>query len=137
MSLWSRREVLSSLAALPLGARMFQPPARLQVGIVSRHLQWTTLEDAIELAHRAGYDAIEWNVRTGGHVPPDRVEEMLPRAVELTRKAGLAVPMIYFRSSRRRTRVRSALGENGFSRRSISRDSSPRWVTASSECPDM
>ena len=69
-------------------------PRRLQIGIVSRHLQWTTLEDAIDLAKTAGYDAIEWNVRSGGHVAPERVERELPRAIELTRKAGLATPMI-------------------------------------------
>jgi sugar phosphate isomerase/epimerase len=94
MSLWSRRELLQSIAAIPIGARMFQAPRRLQVGIVSRHLQWTSLEDAIEVAKLAGYDAIEWNVRSGGHVAPERVEKDLPRAIELTRKAGLAVPMI-------------------------------------------
>ena len=100
----SRRDVLKSLAVLPawLPAAVPRPsaaqpaaaPARLQVGIVSRHLQWTSLEDAIDVAKAAGYDAIEWNVRTGGHVAPERVEQELPRAIELTRKAGLAAPMI-------------------------------------------
>ena len=98
----TRRELIRSIAALPLAGswaerRALHPPpapARLQVGIVSRHLQWTTLEDAVDLARTAGYDAIEWNVRSGGHVAPDRVERDLPRAIELTRKAGLSVPMI-------------------------------------------
>jgi L-ribulose-5-phosphate 3-epimerase len=90
----TRRELLKSLAAVPVAAGFSQPPSPLKVGIVSRHLQWTSLEDAIDLAKAAGYDAIEWNVRTGGHVAPDRVEQDLPRAIELTRKAGLAVPMI-------------------------------------------
>ena len=103
----SRREMLTSVAAaalaLPAAARAFgssspqaaaPAPAGLQVGIVSRHVQWTTVEDAIELAKTAGFDAIEWNVRTGGHVPPERVERDLPRVIELTRKAGLATPMI-------------------------------------------
>ena len=102
----SRRELLRTIAAvpaaLPLTASMLdggapqapRPASRLQVGIVSRHLQWTPLEDAIELAKTAGYDAIEWNVRSGGHVAPERVERELPRAIELTRKAGLATPMI-------------------------------------------
>lgn len=101
MGLLSRRDLLKSLAVLPATlpvssprSSAAQPPARLQVGIVSRHLQWTPLEDAIELAKIAGYDAIEWNVRSGGHVAPERVEQALPRAIELTRKAGLAVPMI-------------------------------------------
>ena len=90
----TRRELLTSILAAPLGAAMRQSRARLQVGIVSRHLQWTSLEDAIDVAKLAGFDAIEWNVRSGGHVPPERVEQALPRAIELTRKAGLAAPMI-------------------------------------------
>jgi L-ribulose-5-phosphate 3-epimerase len=45
-------------------------------------------------AWRRPRDAIEWNVRQGGHIEPDRVETDLPRAVDLARKAGLAVTMI-------------------------------------------
>jgi len=103
----SRRRMLQHLAAVPpvlassiraaagsQGGATAPAAGRLQVGIVSRHLQWTNLEDAIALAAEAGFDAVEWNVRAGGHVPPDRVERELPRAVELTRRAGLAVSMI-------------------------------------------
>jgi L-ribulose-5-phosphate 3-epimerase len=106
----SRRTVLQMLAAAPalraveretrrqtptlITGQSPAQTARLQVGIVSRHLQWTNLEDAIAVAKQAGFDAIEWNVRKGGHIPPDRVEDELPKAVELTRKAGLAVTMI-------------------------------------------
>ena len=57
-------------------------------------MQWTTIEDAIDLARQIGFDAIEWNVRAGGHVDPAQVERELPRVVALTRKAGLAVTMI-------------------------------------------
>src|SRR5205085_152050 len=66
----------------------------LHVGIMSRHLQWTTPEDAIEVAKAAGYETIEWTVRSGGHIPPERAARELPRIVELTRKAGLSVPII-------------------------------------------
>jgi sugar phosphate isomerase/epimerase len=95
----SRRTLLQLLAVAPSvlatsAGRAAAQTARLQVGIVSRHLQWTSLEDAIALAAEAGFDAIEWNVRKGGHVEPERVDQELPRAVELTRKAGLAVTMI-------------------------------------------
>jgi L-ribulose-5-phosphate 3-epimerase len=101
----SRRSALQMLVAGPPALAMSiraaaatqvpaTPPRRLPIGIVSRHLQWTSLEDAIALAAAAGFDAIEWNVRSGGHVAPERVERELPRAVELTRKAGLAVTMI-------------------------------------------
>jgi L-ribulose-5-phosphate 3-epimerase len=99
----TRRELLKALAVSPVLARMqdsptcaLQPPtsAKLQLGIMSRHLQWTSVEDAIEVAKTAGFEAIEWTVRPGGHVPPERVERELPRVIELTRKAGLAAPMI-------------------------------------------
>ena len=108
----SRRALLGLAAAWPLtgiagaapvsqGQGMPPGPAataaqasRLPVGLVSRHVQWTSLEHAVDLAAEAGFDAIEWNVRAGGHVLPERVEQELPKAVERTRKAGLAVTMI-------------------------------------------
>lgn len=97
----SRRDALTLLGGAAVSvaavtAARAQPPAgaRRSIGIVSRHLQWTGLEDAIAVAKEAGFDAIEWNVRKGGHIAPERVEQELPRAVELTRQAGLAATMI-------------------------------------------
>src|SRR5262245_51748195 len=98
----SRRELLKAMAVAPAvapltGVAPVQPRAvssRPQVGIMSRHLQWTTVEAAIDVAKSAGYETIEWTVRTGGHIPPERVTQELPRVVELTRKAGLSVPII-------------------------------------------
>ena len=106
----SRRAMVKMLAAVPALAMTARPAAAgpecaaldqaapsagpLKVGMVSRHLQWTPLEDAIAVAREAGFDEIEWNVRKGGHVAPERVEQELPKAVELTRKAGLGVTMI-------------------------------------------
>lgn len=97
----SRRDALTLLggaavSAAAVTAAPAQPSAgaRRSIGIVSRHLQWTGLEDAIAVAKEAGFDAIEWNVRKGGHIAPERVEQELPRAVELTRQAGLAATMI-------------------------------------------
>ena len=105
----SRRDLLKLAAMGPLAAAGLgssttsvaaaaqQPapaPGRWPLGLVSRHAQWTSLEGAVDVAKRIGFDEIEWNVRVGGHVPPDRVEKELPRAVDLTRKAGLAVRMI-------------------------------------------
>lgn len=99
---FSRRDALRILSAVPLvtvnaPTAVAQPSSaasQLQVGLVSRHVQWTSLDDAIALAKEIGFDAIEWNVRAGGHIAPATVERDLPRAVELTRKAGLAVTMI-------------------------------------------
>ena len=45
-------------------------------------------------AKAAGFGGIDLTVRKGGHVPPDRVAEDLPRAVSEIREAGLDVPMI-------------------------------------------
>ena len=106
----SRRAMVKMLAAVPALAMTARPAAAgpefaaldqaapaagpLKVGMVSRHLQWTPLEEAIAVAREAGFDEIEWNVRKGGHVAPERVEQELPKAVELTRKAGLGVTMI-------------------------------------------
>lgn len=99
----SRRALLQMLGAVPLAARVPSvaaasdvqaPTGRVQVGLVSRHVQWTSADEAIAISAEAGFDAIEWNVRTGGHVAPDRVEQDLPRIVAMTRKAGLSVTMI-------------------------------------------
>jgi L-ribulose-5-phosphate 3-epimerase len=97
----TRRDALTLLGGAALtgtaastGSAQPAPAVRRRIGIVSRHLQWTGLEDAIAVAKEAGFDAIEWNVRKGGHVAPERVETDLPRAAELTRKAGLAATMI-------------------------------------------
>jgi sugar phosphate isomerase/epimerase len=73
--------------------------ARLKNGappltLVSRHLQWTNVEEGIEVAREAGFPAIAWTVRPGAHVDPANVERELPRVIELTREAGLATPMI-------------------------------------------
>ena len=88
--------MLQFLAAVPaVASRPFQQvQARLHVGLFSRHLQWTSVEDAIDVTRQIGFDAIEWAVRPGGHISPERVETELPKVVELTRKAGLACPMI-------------------------------------------
>lgn len=100
----SRRELLKLIAVAPVAtAAAYEIRVSAQVrpragdwpiGLVSRHVQWTDLEGAIDVARRIGFDEIEWNVRAGAHILPERVEKDLPRAVDLTRKAGLEVRMI-------------------------------------------
>src|SRR5687768_10435270 len=41
-----------------------RPPLTL----VSRHLQWTSVEEGIEVAKEAGFDGIAWTVRPGAHM---------------------------------------------------------------------
>jgi len=64
------------------------------LALVSRHLQWTSAEDGIAIAAKAGFPSIAWTVRPGAHVAPDAVETELPRIVSRTRAAGLATPLI-------------------------------------------
>lgn len=67
---------------------------RLKICVFSKHFQWTDWSETAALAREIGFDGIDFTVRKGGHVLPERVEQDLPRAVEIAHKAGLDVPMI-------------------------------------------
>ncbi|MBI4471062.1 MAG: sugar phosphate isomerase/epimerase, partial [Acidobacteria bacterium] len=99
----SRRDVLKWLSCSPVLAAEFLSgitsaqngsQERPQLCLVSRHVQWTDMEEGAAVAAEAGFKAIAWTVRPGAHIEPDRVERELPKAVEIARKAGLATPMI-------------------------------------------
>lgn len=92
----TRRAALALTAAALAAPAAAQPPSRgLKIGMASRHLQFMTdVDEAVAFAKAAGFDAIEWAVRDGGHVPPAQVKQLLPGVVDKTRKAGLAVEMI-------------------------------------------
>ena len=97
----SRREVLKLLGAMPLlagaapGATAMQAaPKQTRLCLVSRHLQWASIEEGIATAAEGGCQAIAWTVRPGAHIVAENVERDLVKAVELTRKAGLEVPMV-------------------------------------------
>lgn len=65
-----------------------------QICIFSKHLHWLDFEDVGKFAKQLGFDGVDLTVRKGGHVPPDRVEELLPKAVQEIRSAGVDVPMM-------------------------------------------
>ena len=98
----SRRDVLKLLGAVPFVAPLARPVttaaqsaanSRATLCLVSRHLQWTSIEEGVEVAAAAGCKAIAWTIRSGAHIEVANVERDLPRAVALTHKAGLATPM--------------------------------------------
>lgn len=66
----------------------------LKISVFSKHFQWTNPKEMAIIAKDVGYDGVDLTVREAGHVLPERVEEDLPKAVEIIRKAGLEVPMI-------------------------------------------
>ena len=102
----SRRDALKTLGAVPIaaGIRRFEIVSvghdvralqgQPQLALVSRHVQWTDIEDGAAAAAESGFRAIAWTCRGGAHILPDNVRTELPRAVEAARKAGLATPML-------------------------------------------
>ena len=92
----SRREMLKFLAAAPLlsAAGLRAETEKPQLALVSRHVQWTSMEEGAGIAAEAGFPAIAWTVRRGAHMEPENVERDLPKAVDIARKTGLATPML-------------------------------------------
>src|SRR5437870_7260407 len=62
--------------------------------LYSISLQWADYDEAADTAAKAGWPAIGWTVRGGGHVLPENVTRDLPKAVAAAKKAGLQVPII-------------------------------------------
>jgi L-ribulose-5-phosphate 3-epimerase len=101
----SRREfihragVAAAIGALgPASARAFAAPAVRRdepvIAVFSKHLQWLPFADVGPVIAESGFRAVDLTVRPDGHVLPERVEDDLPRAVEMLRRSGLTVPMI-------------------------------------------
>jgi sugar phosphate isomerase/epimerase len=87
----TRREFLiGSAAALSSSVQ-----ARPVICAFSKHFQWTSgIAEMAEVMVSLGYEGVDLTVRPGGHVEPNRVQEDLPKAAEIIRKAGLKLPMV-------------------------------------------
>lgn len=93
----NRRSFLfSSAAAMAAGTTASAAPQSVRPPICafSKHFQWTGIAEMTDICAKLGYDGIDLTVRNGGHVLPARVEDDLPKAVEIIRKAGLRTPMV-------------------------------------------
>lgn len=101
----TRRDWLKGVAAFPvaraLGSQAAPTPAVSSgredgpsLALVSRHVQWTDLEEGAAVAAEAGFHAVAWTCRPGAHILPENVERDLPRALRAARNAGLATPML-------------------------------------------
>ncbi|MBM3734498.1 MAG: sugar phosphate isomerase/epimerase [Acidobacteria bacterium] len=89
-----RTFVQTGAAAAPAFAAAKLPDTKLPVCAFSKHFQWLSVPEACQLAASIGYDAIDYTVRAGGHVLPERAADDLPKAVEVAHAAGLATPMV-------------------------------------------
>lgn len=65
-----------------------------QICIFSKHLHWLDFKGVGEFTKELGYDGVDLTVRKGGHVPPEKVEALLPIAVDEIKAAGVDVPMM-------------------------------------------
>jgi len=111
----SRRDFVARLAlagaALPLATATAQAQAEKKksggapkalakptklgtIHVFAKPLQFLSYEETAAMAKAAGYGGIDYAVRPGGHVVPEKVQDDLPRAVEAAQKAGLKVEMI-------------------------------------------
>lgn len=110
----SRREILKALGSAPLTAVTFAqqrrpraivegvatpsptavPGGKPLLTLYSLSLQWADYDEAADTAAKAGWPAIGWTARGGGHVLPENVARDLPKAVAAAKKAGLQTPII-------------------------------------------
>jgi len=81
-------------AFLPAVSSLTSQKESLSFHIFSKHLQFLNYREMAEAAAEIGFDGIDLTVRKGGHVPPEKVLEDLPRAVEAIRSAGLVADMM-------------------------------------------
>jgi L-ribulose-5-phosphate 3-epimerase len=94
-----RRKVIGGLlgmAAVPkqVSLASSNEKEKLPLCVFSKHFQWAGIQEMAESAAALGFDGIDLTVRKGGHILPERVQDDLPKAVEIIRKSGLQVPMI-------------------------------------------
>ncbi len=96
----NRREfgagIVAALLAEPICATGISAvsPAKINLCVFSKHLQWLDYEEMARTAADLGFDGIDLTVRPGGHVEPKQAEKELPRAIKAIRAAGLKTPMI-------------------------------------------
>ena len=93
MTVWRRGAEARGLEGAAIQADAQAAPSR-KLAIVSRHLEWTDMEEGAAVAAEAGFRAVAWTCRPRAHILPENVERELPRAVEIAHKAGLATPIL-------------------------------------------
>jgi sugar phosphate isomerase/epimerase len=71
-----------------------QNPDALNINIFSKHLQFLDFKEAGEIAADLGFNGLDLTVRPKGHVLPENVSTVLPKAISDINKAGSSCKMI-------------------------------------------
>ena len=106
MDSFTRRDVFRAGAGIAIAAAAAARPeaaavrqgagsgaARREFCFFSKHLAELDWKDLGKAVKDAGFDGVDLTVRAGGHVLPERADD-LPKAIEAIRAAGVSVPMI-------------------------------------------
>ncbi len=100
--MFSRRTFLQSSAALLAGTALkpvsamaeAASPTTPEISVFTKHFLGLSHEQLGEVLARMGVTGIEAPIRPGGHVEPARVEEELPKFVEILGKHGVRITML-------------------------------------------
>ncbi len=96
---YTRRSFLQSLAmagaAIPLRSFAF-PAGSWEIHGFSKpfQLEWMDFSMLCDTFAAAGLNGVDYTVRPGGHVTPDKVAKDLPKAVAAAKKAGLSAKLM-------------------------------------------
>ncbi len=74
--------------------RDYSTKAVKKICFFTKHLQWLDFDDTATVLQEAGFDGSDLTVRKGGHVVPEEVASLLPKAIRAMDKRGLRVPMV-------------------------------------------
>lgn len=89
--------LLATSAATLTGGFSFaaeKQPTKFPICVFEKFLQDLSYDDLADTVAELGFSGVEATVRKGGHVPPERVEEDLPRMVEALKKRDLDVTIM-------------------------------------------
>jgi sugar phosphate isomerase/epimerase len=90
----TRRQALPLFSSPLLAASREPSQSAWPICMFSKHFHWTSISQMADHCAQMGFDGIDLTLRPGGHIEPEAVNEELPKAVALIRKAGLLAPMV-------------------------------------------
>lgn len=99
------------------GAIFEAQKSKPQICYFTKHLQWLNFDDLGIALKEAGFDGADLTIRPGGHIEPDQAATVLPKAVQMLHKHGIAVPMAVTKISDPKAKgvddLLNALSDNG------------------------